>query len=237
MAGLGGLLAAHRGGSLAVQAFVAEWGAGRLGVAWSDPEAPAPTSGTILRKVGAGALFGLGAAAAAIGFAVATGAATVALASVSATGVLIGVLTAGLLAMRDELVLRGLVLRAFRHTVSPPLQLVVCGAVAAAARLGQTPDSGSSTVGLLAVAALGGASVATLWLRGRGAWTAWAANAAFRLATTTLFAGALFDARWRASPWGGGTLGVDASLAVAVALAVVAAVAVTSWYRSRARTG
>ena len=41
---VGALLAQHRAGSLAVQTFAAEWGAGQLGVAWSDPEAPVPSN-------------------------------------------------------------------------------------------------------------------------------------------------------------------------------------------------
>ena len=51
VAGVGALLAQHRGASLATQVFAAEWGAGRLGVSWSDPEAPLPRTSDVLARL------------------------------------------------------------------------------------------------------------------------------------------------------------------------------------------
>ena len=48
----------------AVQAALAEWGADRMGVAWSDPLAPAPTWNAVVRRAARGGTFGAGAAAA-----------------------------------------------------------------------------------------------------------------------------------------------------------------------------
>jgi len=73
---VGALLAQHRAGSLAVQTFAAEWGAGQLGVAWSDPEAPVPSNALLARRVARGAGLGLLAAGTSLVFASLTGAAT-----------------------------------------------------------------------------------------------------------------------------------------------------------------
>ena len=72
---VGAFLAQNRVGTLAAQAVVAEWGVGRLAVAWSDPHGPTPTTRTIGRRAGLGAAMGLGAAALVVVFALATGAA------------------------------------------------------------------------------------------------------------------------------------------------------------------
>jgi hypothetical protein len=240
---IGGLLASHRAGSLAVQAFVAEWGAGRLGVAWSDPEAARPTTRVVARKVGVGLVLGLSAAAVTLAFAALTRAVTISPPSVAAPELLLGLVAAALVSVREELVLRGLVLRAFGTTLSPRLQILACGAVAAAAKLGRmegTPigslGAASFTAAALAAAALGGICFATLWLRERGAFTAWGAHTAWTLATTTAMSGGVTDGRWSETRWGGGTLGFDASLAVVTGLGLVTVVALSAWYRGDART-
>ncbi len=240
-AALGALLEAHRAGSLAVQAFVVEWGAGRLGVAWSDPTAPPPTTGDVVRRACRGALLGLGAALVTLSFALLTGGASLSRAPVNGSELLLGVVVALFSAARDELLLRGLVLRAFRHTlpVRSALPLAVCGAVAAAARVAEVPGGElrplfTSVTGLatLAIAALGGVCLTTLWLRDRGAWVALGAHAAWTLVTTTVLAGGLCDARWASSAWGGGPGGMSSSLAVVVPLAGITAAASHAWYRA-----
>jgi hypothetical protein len=241
LAGLGGLLAGHRAGSLAFQTLAAEWGAGRLGVAWSDPEAPPPSARAVALRAFDGALLGLGAGAIALTFAALTHAVRFAM-SVSLTELGLGVVLAALVALKDELVLRGLVLRAFRHTLPPGLRVLVCGAVAAAAKLGQADppvrlDLASGTLGSLLIAGLLAVCYATLWLRERGAWTAWAAHTTWALVTTTAVSGGIVDGYWAPTPWGGGTKGVEGSLAVVLGLGAVTAAAVATWYPTRARTG
>jgi hypothetical protein len=239
---VGGVLERHRAGSIAVQAFVAEWGAGRLGVAWSDPEAPPPTVRRVLQRVGVGFALGTLVAVLALAFAAASHAATFTSFRAPGFDMLLGLLVVGLVAMRDELILRGLVLRAFGHTLSPRLQVAACGIVAAAAKLGQLEGSPLSTLshtpGVVAVvnAALAAMCFAALWLHQRGGFMAWGADAAWRLATTTAISGGVCDGLWRTSALGGSGFGMDASLAVTAVLGIVSVNALSTWYRAGART-
>ena len=66
---------------VAVQAAMAEWGAGRIGVTWSDPLAAMPSGKAMARRVGLGAAMGAGAAAAVVVLAMVTGGAAMAPAS------------------------------------------------------------------------------------------------------------------------------------------------------------
>jgi membrane protease YdiL (CAAX protease family) len=224
-----------------VQAFIAEWGAGRLGVSWSDPHAEIPTTNAVLARIGRGALLGLAAALVVVVFAVVTRAARVTAGSVGPSALLLSLLVAIFTAVRDELLLRGCVLRAFRHTLGEPLQLVVAGLVAAAARAGQLSDvpletllgSPAGLVSLL-IALLAGVCFTTLWMRERGAWMASGAHAAWGLATTSLISGGACSVSWSGTVWGGG--GEDASGAALVALTGIATVATLLWYRRRGRT-
>jgi hypothetical protein len=232
--GIGALLTQHRAGSLAAQAFAAEWGAGALAVAWSDPEEPPPTTGAIVRRAGTGILCGLAAAGAVLAFAVSTHAAEVASAVFAPPELLMTLVTAGLISMRDELLLRGLALRAFRHVLPPVAQILVCGAIAAAAAYGAGHDSpNGSPPSALMVAALTGGSLAALWLRDRGAWMAWGAHLGWR-ALTSLDGGAV-QLRWSPTAWGGGHDGFTGSLAIAIAMLPVSAIAGFAWYRARNR--
>ena len=241
LAGIGGLLVQHRAGSVAFQAFAAEWAAGRLGVSWNDPTAPAPTVAAVLRRVGQGAIFGLVAASLTLGLSVVTGAVRVVpSSSPSLTGMALGLFLAAFVAVKDELVLRGVVLRAFRHTLSPAWQLAVCGVIAAAVRLGQATHDAEvaplTTAVAVVAAGLIGVSYATLWLRERGAWLAWAAHTTWTLVTTTVVSGGVMDAFWAPSRWGGGALGFDGSLAALVAVALVTMIAIVA-VRTPTRTG
>ncbi len=148
-------------------------------------------------------------------------------------------------AIRDELLLRGLVLRVFRHTLPVNVTLLVCGAIAAAARVGELRDETIaallvSPTGLasLAVAALGGICLATLWVREGGAFRACGAHAAWTFVTTALVSGGACDATWSGTAWGGGS--VDASLATVTALSLATAAALlvhARWYGARRGTG
>jgi hypothetical protein len=230
---LGAFLAQKRAGTVAAQAVLAEWGVGRLAVAWSDPNGPLPTAASVMRRAGRGALMALGAAALVLGFALATGAVEPASNVPVWPDVIVGLLMAGLMAMRDELLLRGLVIRAFKNAVSAPVLLLICGAAAAAARYGlatagANPDPSAAWEAL--ASAVGAVAFAALWQKDRGAWLAWGAHTAWYWAMGPMIRGGWFDLRWRAGRWGGGDAGVEASLAVTIPLIFVAAAAVL-WSR------
>jgi membrane protease YdiL (CAAX protease family) len=236
--GVASFLSRHHIAALIVQMLVADGGAGRLGVAWSDPTAPSPATRVVLLRAARGAALGLGAAVFTVGFALATGAGSLGLRAPPPAMLATGVLAAVFMAARDELVLRGLVLRAFRHTLSPPMRVAACAVVAAAARAGQDADASlgallASPVGWVSmgIAALGGVCFALLWLRERGAWTATGAHAAWTFASTTGISGCVFDVRFRAGAWGGGALGLEGGLAALVATLMIAAGAIWAWRR------
>jgi len=191
-------------GAAAVQAAMTEFGAGRLGVTWSDPTAPPPTFPAIARRVLRGAGYAAAAAAGILVLAFATKAASYH--GVSIAGVLPlfnGLLLAVLLSVRDELLLRGVVLRAFGRAVPSAAELVVCGLVAAAAAWGSKEAATSMetfSAGVLGVA------FAALWRIDRGAWMAWGANAALHYLLNTVVHGAVFDIRIAQGSWAQGLL-------------------------------
>ena len=199
--------------ALAVQATIAEWGAGRLGIAWSDPLAPAPSAADLRRRAALGAGLGLGAAGLVVTLALATQRASIA-PSVPALGALmLGALMAALAAVRDELLLRGMVLRIARPLLGTPAALLACAAASAAVRLGAV-DPTALGVG---VEALRGLVLALLWVRDRGAWMPVAANAAWTWGLDSITRGDLLDVRFGAEP--------GSSLQALVVLGVLAAAA------------
>jgi hypothetical protein len=209
---------------VAVQAVLAEWGAGRVGVAWSDPLAPVPTWKSLGRRAGAGAAMGAGGAALVIVVAMATGGAATAK-SQPAVGLLaVGLVIAALSAVRDELLLRGFVLRATRALLPAWAALLACGAAAAAARFGV-----EGTVGLsLAVEALRGIVLGAIWMRDRGAWMAVGANTAWTWGLGSIVRGGLLDVRFATEP--------DAGLPALVVLAAGAGAA-AFWSLRSSRPG
>jgi len=198
-----------------VQAALAEWGAGRMGIAWSDPRVHAPSWPAIGRRAAVGAALGLGCAALVAGVAIALRAAVVVRGEPAAGALLVGLLVAVLAAVRDELLLRGVVLRATR-LLPVGAMLVACGLAAAAARLGV---DGSITA-VLIPEALRGAALGALWVRDRGAWMACAANAAWTWTTGPVFGGNLLDVRFASDA---------ASVACSMAVLAVATVAASLW--------
>lgn len=208
--------------ALAVQAALAEWGAGRLAIPWSDPLAPIPTWQQIGQRAGRGAALGGGVACLVVAAALVTRGAYVAERSLGVSLLSIGLVTSLLTAARDELLLRGVVLRTTRGLLPWWASLVTCGAAAAAARYGL---EGIVGVGLL-VEALRGFALGGLWLGDRGAWMAVGANAAWTWALGSVTRGGLVDVRFVGEG--------DASPA---ALLVVAAAAVGAalWARQAAR--
>ncbi len=209
---------------LAVQAALAEWGSGRLGIAWSDsptsrtarPPEAAPTWNVVGRRVARGASFGFGAAAVVAIVALAARSAVlapVAPAGLAVTPLLVGLVVAALGSVRDELLLRGVVLGASR-LLPVSVALLACGAAAAAARLG----SAGIVTSALAPEALRGVALGALWVRDRGAWMACAANTAWTWAMGPLLGGGLVDLRFASGAGGEGGTGL-------VVLAVLATVA------------
>lgn len=203
---------------VAVQAALAEWGAGRMGIAWSDARAPAPTWSAVGRRAALGAAMGFGCAALAATVAVASRLATVVAAAQPALGaLLLGLAVAALGAVRDELLLRGVVLRAAR-LLPVGAALVACGLAAAAARFGLD----GRLTGALVPEALRGVALGALWVRNRGAWMPCAANAAWTWTMGPVLGGSLLDVRFTGDAGGAGA-------ASTLAILAMAAVAASAW--------
>jgi len=137
-------------------------------------------------------------------------------------------------AVRDELVLRGMVLRVLRESRAPlPVALALTGAVGAAAQWGATgcgPWELAGTAGL-------GVVFAALWTMDRGAWAPVAAHAAHLFTLDTLAHGVLADVRttWSGLPSGSAWGGADAGLSggIAAAVAGLAGAAVALWLANK----
>jgi Type II CAAX prenyl endopeptidase Rce1-like len=178
--------------AVAVQAVLAEWGAGRLAIPWSDPSAPVPSWSTIGGRAGRGAVMGILAAALVVGVAVLAHAASFVTSPPSVGLLAVGLVVSVLGAVRDELLLRGIVLRATRGVLPIWAALLVCGAAAAAARFGV-----EGAIGLvLAGEAIKGAALGAIWVKDRGAWMAVAANTAWTWTIGSVVGGGLLDVRF-----------------------------------------
>jgi hypothetical protein len=194
--------------AIAAQAAVAEWGAGRMGIAWSDPLARLPPRPSHLAKRAAfGALLGGVAAAAVVLAAILTGGAARSNGPASPGILLIGLLLAALGAVRDELLLRGLVLRVTRGLLPAWVALLACGGAAAAACYGASTvgslgggSGGGVDATALAVAALGAIALGALWMHDRGAWMAWGAHTAWVWTLESVVRGGVLDVRFGAEP-------------------------------------
>jgi hypothetical protein len=229
------LLEAQSMAAAVAAAVIAEWGAGRLDVAWTDPKAAdagAATGPAIAKRALTGAAIGALVAGAVAVFLVATRAVVLSRTAPAMPAIVVMLLTAGLYAMRDELVLHGVVLRAIEAGSSTSggaiAKVVACGITSAAAAFG---DGGSARA--VAVQGLLGLVLGALWVRDRGAWPAWGASAAFRFTADLLFAGGLYQAGVATSAWGGGDAGALGGSAAIVALLPFGAAAVV-WAARRA---
>lgn len=217
-------------GALGAQFVLAEFGMGRLGVAWSDPHAPMPTTRDIVRRVLFGARFGTTAAAALVLAGLVTHQLAREASSPSLAATAVGLLISAATSARDELMLRGLPLRALAltrkrlGTNGDALALGVIALLSGAARWG----AGGHTLDV-AVFSFAGVALGALWLHDRGAWLAWGANFAFTWFTGPLVRGGLVDIRST-----GATADVTSTLAalgVSSAFAVLAA----AWVLRRPR--
>jgi hypothetical protein len=220
--------AANKVGAAAVQAALAEWGAGRVAITWSDPYAPAPSSKAIALRALRGAALGAGVAAIVLLFAWLTRGATLAPTSPGIAALVLGLLVSALTAVRDELLFRGFVLRALGGAPWL-LGLGVCALAGAAARFGL----GDASPTALIIAGLEGLLVARLWQLDRGAWMAWGAHVAWAWVTGAVARGGLVDVRFSPGFWGGGDAGLEGSGATLVALALVVVTALFLAFRRR----
>lgn len=218
-------LAQNHTGAVIAQLVIAEFGTGRLGVAWSDPLAPMPNGSAIARRALRGASFGGAAAVILLGASVLFRAAILEAGTVGVAPIVVGLVMSACVAARDELLLRGLVLRALGPHVRTAVRLGVCGLAGAAFRFGSDP---SATKTSLAFALLSSMALAALWLRDRGAWLAVSANATFVFLTGPLAHGALIDVRSQ-NP---SATELDASW-VAVICAVAFAASAIAWARKQ----
>jgi hypothetical protein len=179
--------------AIAIQALIAWWGAEQMGVAWTEAAASDRGRSTASR-VALGALVGSLAAGLVVLLAVATHAAAYAKTPPALELLALGLLVAWLTAVRDELLLRGALLRLTRGVLPPWLSLLLCAAAAAGARFGTTGATGLA----LGVEALRGLALAGVWMRDRGAWMACAANAGWALVLGPVVHGGVLDVRFAA---------------------------------------
>lgn len=226
----GALLAQRAMLAEGAQALLANAGASFLGADGADANKDA-SEGTV-RAVAAwgarGAAIAAGFALFAIGLARATGAVGPLAVTTFVPGILLGLLDATLVAMRDEFLLHGLVLRVARGA-SPAVGLAACGLASAAWSIGASGASGVPVTHAL-VEALLGVSLGAMWQRERGGAMAVTAHTLWLLATT----GGLVLLRPRAGFWGGGDAGFLAS-GSALAAAALACVAASLWSRRASR--
>ena len=198
-----------------VQAGLAEWGAGRMAIAWSDPRAEAPSGWAIGRRAGVGVALGVGSAALVAAVAIGFRDAVVQTGAPATGALLVGLFVAAMGAVRDELLLRGVVLRAMRP-LPVGAALIACGLAAAAARFG---TDGVVTLALIPEA-LRGTALGALWVRDKGAWMACGANAAWAWTLGPVLGGNLLDVRFATEAGSGRS---------AIAVLAVASVAACVW--------
>ncbi len=232
----GSIFTRNEAGGAAVQAVIAELGAGRLAIAWSDPDAEMPTAKAIGFRLVRGAGMGFAAAVFVLVSCLATRAVTIVATPPSGAQLLVGLVMACLVAMREELLLRGIVFRMLGRAAPSRIVLCVCGLAGAAARVGTAApeETVAELAGAALIAGLASLIFAALWRRDRGAWLAWGAHVAWLWAMGTLTRGGLVDVRWNNGAWGGGPNGFEGSAAVGASLTVIAGVAI-AWSSLRKR--
>lgn len=191
--GIATLLSRNHVGATVLQLVVTEFGAGRLGVAWSDPKEKEPETAAIVRRALRGAAVGASAAVITLGATLALHLATLEFVSPSVSTLFVGAVVAVFGAAKDELLLRGLVLRALGPNADLRMRLAITALAGAAAAYG----AGATPFGIAASAALAVAMTA-LWIEDRGAWIAVGAHAALNILLGPVLTGGLMDVRMSA---------------------------------------
>jgi hypothetical protein len=215
--------------ALGVQAVTAELAGGRLGVAWSDPHQPEASTRQIVARSARGLLFGLGVASLVLLAGVGLHRATVTASPPAFAALGLGLVTAGLAAARDELLLRGAVLRLVgagprttpRSRKTRIVGLVAVALVGAANAFGE--GGGALAIGEAALLAV---IFGSLWLEDRGAFRPIGAHLGWSFTAEALTQGGWLDARSAAgataiSPFEGPVALVALAIAAVVTAAVV----------------
>lgn len=164
-----------------LQAGAVEWGTQRAGVVWSDAALP-PEAAAWVTRAARGAGCGAVVAALAVAAAMATKRAVLVEGRLSIGVLALGLGMAAVEAVRDELLLRGLVLRVTEGILPNGAGIAACAVAGACARFGA---DGHVTAALLFDGLRAGA-LAALWIRDRGAWLAVGANTGFAWTAATL---------------------------------------------------
>lgn len=205
------------------QAIVTEWGTGRLGVRWTAAEDTGENADAKLpKRIALGAAVGAATAGLVVGFLVATRAVVLTRGPGALAMTATALLTSGLTAVRDELLLRGVVLRALAGTSSAMPKVLACGLVGAAAAIGEAGNVGPGIM----VELILGFAFGALWIHDRGAWLAWGAHTSWLFVNALLLGGGVFEARVAATSWGGGSAGPLGGMAAVVALLPIASASI-----------
>jgi len=176
------------------QAVLVEWGATQLGAEWSAPPAPARA---IVVRVGQGFAGGLAAGGLVLVLARLTGAVTSIAPVATAFGFGLAILHAVATAVRDELLVHGILVGLVGRR-STALCLLGGGLASAAWAFG-TAAGETIPISALVAEALAGAGFTSLWLLERGAWRACSAHAAWLLATGSAVLSRATDGAWGGS--------------------------------------
>ena len=203
-------------------ALIVDLGTGRAGLLWSSTEL---ARADVLRVLGAGAGVGAGVAALALGVALAAGWGAAAPADMHMSA-LVALVPAAAVAIRDELLYRGVPLLFAARAGIPTWAAVLFGALASpSAFIAATKPSPEAIVLAIANGALFGA----LYVRTRGAWAAVGAHAAWAMVVDVAARGGLFEIRWANGELASGDMAVGGPAWVAAAIALAAAAFVTLW--------
>jgi membrane protease YdiL (CAAX protease family) len=214
------LLAAFLGSSplpeAVLGALLVDVATGRAGLPWSEDEL---TRQDVLRRLGVGAAVGAGVAALALGISLAAGWGAAEPAAPTAMS-LAALIPASAIAVRDELLYRGLPLLFAARAGLPWWSAVIFGALASPSAFA----GGDISAAAVALAVANGALFAMLYVRLRGAWAAVGAHAAWATVTEILARGTFFEVRWTSGELATGEManGPPAWIGAALALAVVA---------------
>ncbi|HEY2510718.1 MAG TPA: CPBP family glutamic-type intramembrane protease [Polyangiaceae bacterium] len=165
-----------------LQAFLAEWGATRLGAAWLDPRCEEAGRALAAREAARGVVQGALAGGAGLLVARMTHAIPAIAPHWAIVPLAVATVDAAVVSVRDEMLLRGVVLRVAGDRPRP-FALVATALASVAWRLGVQGEAGVPLVDLLGEAAAG-AWFGALWLRHRGGVVAWGAHTAWLMVAT-----------------------------------------------------
>jgi membrane protease YdiL (CAAX protease family) len=198
-------------------AVIADLAATWAGVRWDEGE-KRPWKAAVAR-LGAGASVAAGVIALMLTVGAALGRLEVSRGAPS-IGIFLVVLRCVAIAVRDELVFRGIPLVAAARAGIPGPVARAYAALAGAAAMALLPGASPASIALTAAS---GWLFATLWQRDRGAWGAVGAHAAWALLTSGVLRGGLLDISVRDGNFGLGPRAAGAPAWIAAVIALVAA--------------